>query len=63
MAFSQSQSFGPLRDQIGRQATIVTTTLDCPSDALDGMFGQELQDSGELARSVEKAVPRFQTLA
>ena len=59
-SFSQMQSFGPLPDQIGRQATIVTATLDCPSDTLDGMCSHQLQDSGELTRSVERAVPCFQ---
>lgn len=63
MAFLQSQPFGPLRDQIGRQATIVTAVLDCPSHTLDGVFTQELQHSGELTRSGEGTVPRFQTLA
>ena len=61
MAFSQSQPFGPLRDQIGRQATIVTTGFDCPSHTLDGMFTKELQHSGELTRAGEGAVSRFQT--
>ena len=61
MAFSQSQPFGPLHDQIGRQATIVTTGLDCQSYTLNGMFTQELQHSGEVTRAGEGAVPPFQT--
>jgi len=50
-----------LRDQIGRQATIVTAALDCPSYTCDGVLSQELQDSGELTRAVERAVSPFQT--